>query len=183
MIAIASGTEHSLALKSDGTVWAWGNNMWGQLGDGTNTDRNAPVQVSNLSGVAALAGGASHSLALKNDGTMWAWGSNWNGGLGNGTTTDSSVPVQVIGNCNVVSGVNEESAAQPLNIFPNPSSGIFTVECESSDVLLEVRNLLGEIIVRQNKAGRLDLSAARKGIYAVTLREGAHVRTSKIVVQ
>lgn len=93
--AISGGKEHSLALKSDGTVWAWGYNGWGQLGDGTTTDRRTPVQVSGLSDIIAIAGGGSHSLALKSDGTVWAWGDNLYYQLGDGTQTDSSTPIQV----------------------------------------------------------------------------------------
>jgi alpha-tubulin suppressor-like RCC1 family protein len=95
--AIAGGFAHSLALKSDGTVWAWGYNSNGQLGDGTYTTRNTPVQVSALSGVTAIAAGAYHSLALKSDGTVWASGWDVVGQLGNGTSTDSNTPVQVSG--------------------------------------------------------------------------------------
>ena len=77
VIAIAAGEYHSLALKSDGTVWAWGGNYEGQLGDGTTNNKLTPVQVSGLSGVIAIAASYRHSLALKSDGTVWAWGSNW----------------------------------------------------------------------------------------------------------
>src|SRR2546430_2391508 len=73
---IAAGHEHSLAVKSDGTVWAWGLNLAGQLGDGGGVQRPAPVRVPNLTDGTAVAGGSLHSLALKSDGTVWAWGSN-----------------------------------------------------------------------------------------------------------
>ena len=86
-----------MALKSDGTVWAWGDNGYGQLGDGTTTDRTTPVQVSGLSGVTAIAAGCYHTVALKSDGTVWAWGYNGYGQLGDGTTTQRTTPVQVSG--------------------------------------------------------------------------------------
>jgi alpha-tubulin suppressor-like RCC1 family protein len=93
--AVAAGGGHSLALKSDGTVWAWGWNGDGQLGDGTTRSRTAPVQVSGLTGVVRIAAGGAHSLAVKDDGTVWAWGSNAGGQLGDGTTMDRLTPVQV----------------------------------------------------------------------------------------
>jgi alpha-tubulin suppressor-like RCC1 family protein len=100
--AIAGGQGHTLALKSDGTVLAWGYNRDGELGDGTNEDSPTPVRVKdfhdptgNLSGVEAIAAGSSHSLALKKDGTVWAWGYNFDGQLGDGTKANSTRPVRV----------------------------------------------------------------------------------------
>jgi alpha-tubulin suppressor-like RCC1 family protein len=85
--AIAAGSSHSLALKEDGTVWAWGYNFDGQLGDGTEANSTRPVRVGELQGVEAIAAGSVHSLALKEDGSVWAWGANDQGQLGNGTKT------------------------------------------------------------------------------------------------
>ena len=114
---VVAGDTHSLALKSDGTVWAWGNNGSGQLGDGTTTQRSNPVQVTGLSGVTAIAvSGAiassiGFSLALKSDGTVWAWGWNDEGSLGDGTTTNRSTPVQVMASAGVgLSGVTTIAA-------------------------------------------------------------------------
>ncbi|NBD24942.1 RCC1 domain-containing protein [Paenibacillus glycinis] len=95
-VDVAAGAAHNLALKSDGTVWAWGLNYAGQVGDGTTTTRTTPVQVQGLDSVVAIAAGAVHSLALKSDGTLWAWGANDQGQLGDGTTTNRAAPVQVI---------------------------------------------------------------------------------------
>lgn len=98
VIAISAGIKHSLALKSDGTVWAWGRNWEGQLGNGTTTHkRNDPAQVKGLEAITAIEAGGVHSLAIKKDGIVWAWGDNYFGELGNGTTEDSAVPVQVNG--------------------------------------------------------------------------------------
>ncbi|CAN92005.1 BNR repeat domain protein [Sorangium cellulosum So ce56] len=93
--AIVTGEEHSLALRQDGTVWAWGNNGNGQLGVGTAKASQVPVKIPTLNGVTAIAAGANHSLAVRGDGTVWAWGNNAHGQLGDGTTSQRSEPVQV----------------------------------------------------------------------------------------
>ena len=97
VMQVASGSFHNLALRSDGTVWAWGWNGYGQLGNATMTDSTQPVRVSGLSRIVAVAAGAVHSLAVDADGQAWAWGWNGYGQLGNGTTTDSATPVKVLG--------------------------------------------------------------------------------------
>jgi len=104
VVAISAGESHNLALRADGTVWAWGWNAFGQLGDGTTNDAHTPVQVSGLTNVVAISGRAYHCLALRSDGTVWAWGWNHYGQLGNGTTTNFiSLPIQVIGLTNPAS--------------------------------------------------------------------------------
>jgi len=95
--AVAAGAYHTMALKTDGTVWSWGDNKHGQLGDGTKDRSYTPVQVNSLTDIAAITGGGDHTIALTTDGTVWAWGENSVGQLGDGTTTDSSTPVQVSG--------------------------------------------------------------------------------------
>jgi len=92
VIAVATGSSHSLAIaRPYFTVWSWGRNQHGQLGDGTNTDRNTPLEIPGLTGVKAIAAGSYHSLALKLDGTVWAWGQDY---------TDT--PVQVSGLSDIV---------------------------------------------------------------------------------
>ena len=93
--AIATGLSFTVGLKADGTVWTWGLNTNGQLGDGTLDDKHYPVQAIGVTDVVAVAAGGSHSLALKNDGTIWAWGANVKGQLGDNTLVTSSTPLQV----------------------------------------------------------------------------------------
>lgn len=103
VVAIASGAHHSLAIRQDGSLWAWGWNSFGMLGDGTNMNRLVPVQVSGISDVRAIAAGSYHSLAVKKDGTVWAWGSNDYGQLGDGGSMGRFVPGQVAGLSNATS--------------------------------------------------------------------------------
>ena len=99
---ISTSGGDSLALKPDGTVWAWGYGGYGSLGDGSTADSATPVQVSGLGGVVAVSMGVGHALAVKSDGSVWAWGSNGNGELGNGSTTDTDAPVQSTGITQVI---------------------------------------------------------------------------------
>ena len=99
IVAIAAGLDHNVALKNDGTVWTWGKNDEGQLGNGTYTQNKTPIpqQVPGLEGVISIAAGEKHSIALKNNGTAWAWGYNNRGQLGYGYPTRRTSPVQVQG--------------------------------------------------------------------------------------
>jgi alpha-tubulin suppressor-like RCC1 family protein len=99
--AIAAGGGFSLALKADGSVWAWGHNRDGQLGDGNAPfDHSKPEMVYGLghgSGVVAIAAGYSFALVLKRNGAVLAWGNGTSGQLGNGATTKRSAPTPVRG--------------------------------------------------------------------------------------
>jgi alpha-tubulin suppressor-like RCC1 family protein len=123
VVAVAAGTNHGLALKDDGSVWAWGRNYVGELGDGTATQRATPVQVANLSGVVAISAGGDTSLALKNDGTVWIWGID-------GTSIypgNSYVPVQVGGLKGVTHiSVGGYSSAMAVQTDGMPSGTLWT---------------------------------------------------------
>ncbi|WP_018789787.1 RCC1 domain-containing protein [Salinispora arenicola] len=95
--ALSGGGVHNLAVTSAGTALAWGDNFWGQLGDGSTTRSRTPVAVNVPAGttITAVAAGQGHSLAVTSAGTALAWGDNSSGQLGDGTATDSSIPVAV----------------------------------------------------------------------------------------
>jgi alpha-tubulin suppressor-like RCC1 family protein len=104
MAIVAAGASHSLAVQSsDGSVFGWGLNSSGQLGDNSITTRSFPVQAKTtasgnpvLTGITDVAGGAAHTIALKSDGTVWTWGVNTSGQLGDGTTTTRKLAAQVL---------------------------------------------------------------------------------------
>lgn len=105
-VGLAAGVSHTMVVKGDGTLWGWGLNSYGALGDGSNTQRSNPVQVKDAAGIPftgatqVSAGGGSSSgpytLAVKADGTAWAWGYNGYGTLGDGSTTNRFNPVPVL---------------------------------------------------------------------------------------
>ncbi len=74
----------SATVKTDSTLWAWGRNWYGQVGDGTTIDKWSPVQIGTDMDWAGVAAGSDHTVAVKTDGTLWAWGYNYRGQLGNG---------------------------------------------------------------------------------------------------
>ncbi len=119
-VAPSASGDHTCALKADGTVDCWGNNLYGQLGNGTTTNQLTPGAVSGLTGVTEVSCGLSHCCALITNGTVACWGGNFDGELGNGTLVNSSVPVTVsnvsgataiaatdISTCAIVSGTVE----------------------------------------------------------------------------
>jgi alpha-tubulin suppressor-like RCC1 family protein len=120
--------EHSLAAKRDGTVWAWGANYAGQLGDNVQSGSSVPKQVRDssgtgyFSGAIAVAAGFIHSLALKSDGTVWAWGDNASGELGNNTANQSLIPVQVLdfSGHSYMSGITSVSAGYESSYAVGP---------------------------------------------------------------
>lgn len=122
ILSTAAGRAHNLALRPNGTVVAWGENVFGQLGDGTTTQRLSPIEVVGLTGVIAISAGDSHSLALKNDGTVWAWGRNDIGLVGDGTQVNRPSPVQVVG----LSGIVKISAGARMSLALDNSGKVWS---------------------------------------------------------
>jgi alpha-tubulin suppressor-like RCC1 family protein len=106
IVMVSGGPHHAAALASDGTVWTWGRNGSGDLGNNTTTDSSVPVHVLGSGGIGLLTGvstvvaggGDAITVALKSDGTVWTWGDNSSGQLGTGTVGGNSMtPVQAVG--------------------------------------------------------------------------------------
>ena len=91
---VSAGVNHTVAVRMDATLWAWGNNASGQLGDGTITQHTSPVQIGTATDWALVSVGASYTVSVREDG-VWAWGLNTNGQLGDNSTTTRSSPVAV----------------------------------------------------------------------------------------
>jgi hypothetical protein len=153
--AVAAGFSHSLAIKKDGSLWAWGDNRKGQLGDGTLTTRSSPVLVGT--GFVSVAAGKTHSLAVKADGTLWAWGANDMGQLGSGVFIDVQAPQLVINDA--VTGI--------LDLDPAVSNSISTNAAPK--VILAARKLggLASLTLGSNVYfGAIDLGTLAAGTFS-----------------
>jgi len=101
VIAVSAGDSHSMAITSNGELWAWGCNRYGQLGDGTTKNRYSPIKI--MYDVVLVSAGASHTMAVTSDGILWGWGANGSGQLGVGTTENQHNPVMIMDNVVTVS--------------------------------------------------------------------------------
>ena len=95
-VSVAADLAHSVGIRNDGSLWAWGLNYHGQLGDGTLTSRTTPVRIGSATHWTQAAAGNAHTAAITTDGNLWAWGNNSDGQLGNGTGVNASVPRWII---------------------------------------------------------------------------------------
>ena len=94
---VAVGEQFVVALRTDGTLWSWGFNQNGQLGDGTTVSHATPAKIGKDTDWAFIAAGKGHALAIKTSGALYAWGNNFNGQLGDGTTIGRLVPTKIGG--------------------------------------------------------------------------------------
>ena len=92
---MSAGDNHTVAVKTDGTLWAWGLGSFGRLGNGNIISISSPVQIGSLTNWKQVSSGQSETAALKTDGTLWTWGNNNSGQLGDGTILSKSSPIQV----------------------------------------------------------------------------------------
>ena len=93
--SISAGGWHTVGITTSGAAYAWGRNNYGQLGDGTTTDRTTPTLVSGGHTWASISAGGLHTVGITTSGAAYAWGFNGQGQLGDGTTTDRSTPTLV----------------------------------------------------------------------------------------
>jgi len=110
VVSVSAGGEHTMAIKTDGSLWGWGGNDDGQVGNGTTTNQLTPIKI--MDSVAAVSASFGHTLALKTDGTLWAWGRNFYGQLGDGTNINKDTPIQIM------EGVMLPGGAAPVNSQP-----------------------------------------------------------------
>jgi len=195
IVKINAGDYFSAGIKTDGTVWIWGYNGFGQLGQNDTTESNTPVEVHGaanvgfLNSVVALSLGDEHAIAMKSDNTFWAWGWNGNGQLGDNSITDRYFPVAVMSPCSVTSGVPVATVNKQIDLFPNPANRQITiVNNEENTELIEIYNMLGEKVYRSEYKSRqllttIDISDFPTGLYVARIKTANGTMNQKFVVE
>jgi alpha-tubulin suppressor-like RCC1 family protein len=171
-----AGFFSSYGIKSDGTLWAWGRNQAGQLGDGTTIERRMPVQIGSDTDWIAVAGGSTYGLALKANGSLWAWGNNNYGQLGTGDTTASLVPVYVaVAGCTL--GTSEFEQMEVV-VSPNPARDVLEVSNTTASSYC-IYNLLGQLLEEGSiTTPVIDVKNLIKGSYVLELVDEDGKRSS-----
>jgi len=138
---VSAGGYHTCAIKQDGSLWCWGWNLSGQLGDGTNSDKFTPVQIMS-SGVSSVALGGYHTCAIKTDGSLWCWGLNSDGQLGDGTGTNRNTPVRVINPSGSGGGGAPSIFFGDKSSFGNMEQRRTIYGCSSANIVFYVLHLI-----------------------------------------
>jgi alpha-tubulin suppressor-like RCC1 family protein len=181
-----SGT-HTLGIKGNGTLWAWGYNENGKLGDGTQTDRSLPTQIGTDSDWKMVNANYYHTMAIKTDGSLWAWGTNSNGQLGDGTKISKSSPTPVA--CSGIAlSINTSLNETAIEVYPNPSQGFFLITVDPAATehgVVRVLNMTGNIVLEKQfseKQFEVDLTNQPEGIYYIQVQtDNTLLHTGKII--
>jgi hypothetical protein len=129
---------HGMARKEDGTIWLWGQNDYGQIGDGSTISINTPFQLVAPTGMNQVAVGNVHSMATKDDGSVWMWGWNLYGNLGDGGNTDVYTPLEITALCTVLATcVNTFNTvlATSIDSYTAPSGAVYTSSGTYNDTI------------------------------------------------
>ncbi len=188
---VAAGFRFSLAIKTDGTLWAWGKNDVGQLADGTTTDRYIPVQVGGDTNWNTISAGRNHVVATKTDGSLWTWGGNDYGELGNGTNTGVANPTNLpIAGC-VLSDESFTKEQSIVTLSPNPAQNELHISYKGASVVnsIEIYDISGRVVYTTNPmastnfTATLSISNLESGSYVVVLKDGGTTVVSKQLVR
>ena len=175
---------HTLAIKTDGTLWTWGENQAGQLGNGARVDLLIPTQLGTDTNWKSIAAGGTHTLALKTGDELWAWGNDVNGQMGNGNVIQSDLLIPTAIACPTSAlGIKENSLSNNFKIYPNPTAGNFNIDIDEYLIgsKATIYNLLGQKVKDFSLKTTTTNQYLNKGIYLLEIeKEG--VKTNKKLI-
>lgn len=160
---VTGGSDHTIAVKQDNTLWAWGQNTDGQLGDGSYTNRAVPVQIDTAADWLLVDGGLQHSIFLREDDVLTSGRNNY-GELGIGSSVSHNTPQYVA--CPAGLGT-EENEALPFVVYPNPAKEMLFVQNPQNSKIdtIQIRDISGRIVLENIKASPVNLSQLQAGLY------------------
>ena len=179
---IEADIKNSFAIKSDGTLWAWGSNMFGTLGNGTQTNLLVPTQIGTSADWASLSPSINATVALKTDGSLFTWGSSSFGQLGTGIGGPPTIQFTplFVDACNLSTPGFVKAGS--LLLYPNPASDKVNIRFETpqGESQVEIYDLTGRLIssfINTDNQGvyELDLAPMATGVYVVVLRQGGAI--------
>jgi Regulator of chromosome condensation (RCC1) repeat/Secretion system C-terminal sorting domain len=184
---ITFGGAHTVGKRSNGTLWGWGLNSVGQLGNGTTIDTFVPTQVGTATNWQSVSCNYRYAVALRADGSLWSWGYNIQGQLGNGTTISSVTPAQLtIAGCALG---NEEFAVETaqLIVSPNPVGAELNLSYQGASTVdtIVIYDLTGKEVYRIAALGSASFQSSfsvgnlASGSYVVSLVNASGVVVSK----
>ena len=188
---VAGGYFFSFGIKNNGTLWAWGKNDVGQLGDGTTTNQAHPVQIGTDTNWSTVAAGYQHVVALKTNGAIYTWGNNISGQLGNGTTTNTTTPAAItITGCALANdGFSKENNS--FTISPNPAKSELNLNYNGNEVIntIIIYDITGKEVFKTQPVTTTTLMATfsiaelQSGSYLVVLKNNDKTVVSKQLVK
>lgn len=174
---------HSLAIKTTGSLWAWGRNLDGSLGNGTEIDRYVPTAIGFATNWNKLSNNQKISYSIKSDGNLWAWGNNQSGRLGDGTTINRLSPVLIP--CPTTLSNSDFNNAIKFSVYPNPANGLIKIESIEKEIKkIEIIDFLGKVVLIKNvnsTYSAIDISNLQNGIYLLKVYIENETKTFKIM--
>ncbi len=183
---IAAGSNYSMAIKSNGTLWAWGENFFGQFGNNLTADSYVPIQVGTLTNWRSVCLGIVHTSGLKttND-RLWIWGDDNQDALGNGTNGNSLIPF-TIGTCTTFSNLDFELSENQFTVFPNPTNdeinikSITQIEIKS----IKITDALGKTVLEKNSDfNSINIAHLEAGVYSIIITSTENKKIIKKIIK
>lgn len=175
------GFNHTAGLKNDNSLWTWGTNAGGKLGQGPVPYSNIPVNIGTDFDWQTIDAGYSNTSAVATDGSLWICGSNNYGQLGHGLYFGHYKDHLIEIACPTLGIYNNEEFS--FSIYPNPTTGIVNVDSLSSISEIEVYNLVGQFILKTENINTVDISALNSGVYFLKIRDSRSNLTIERIIK